>query len=277
MSTKPWTGGEGPAQPGPAGLLDLLRRRSATKGKRRVAEPPGAVLFDLDGLLVDSEPLWTIAEDRVAARLGGVFTPDLKAEMIGKRLDLAVQILLAGLDTPQASSADPAAVGESLMAEMTGLLAAGVTLQPGAGELLDELANARVPLALVSSSFRRLVDAALICVGAHRFVVSIAGDEVEHGKPDPEPYLTATRALRVVPARCVVLEDAPAGVASAIAAGCACVYVPTFASEGELPDRAVARESLREVDLELLSQLAVHPATTRPRPNDRPSSPKEPG
>ena len=217
MSTKPWTGGEGPAQQGPAGLLDLLRRRTSAKGRAgSKVDPPGAVLFDLDGLLVDSEPLWTIAEERVAAQLGGIFTPELKARMIGKRLDLAVGILLEGLDTPGARAADPADVGERLMTEMTALLASDVPLQPGAEALLDALAAERVPLALVSSSFRRLVDAALVAVGAHRFAVSIAGDEVQHGKPDPEPYVTAARGLRVVPARCVVLEDAPAGVASAM-------------------------------------------------------------
>jgi HAD superfamily hydrolase (TIGR01509 family) len=279
MSTKPWTGGEGPAQPGPAGLLDMLRRRN--KGRRRPAvDPPGAVLFDMDGLLVDSEPLWTIAEERVAERYGGVFTPELKARMIGKRLDLAIEILIEGLNTPAARNAGHAEVAHQLMAEMVKLLASGAPLQPGAVELLDALADARIPLALVSSSYRELVDAALQKVGASRFAVTVAGDEVKHGKPDPEPYLTAARRLGVVPARCVVLEDAPAGLMSAAAAGCACVYVPTFpglsdetdggtdngahpgTERPQLPDRAVQRASLREVDLELLGRLSVHPHST---------------
>jgi HAD superfamily hydrolase (TIGR01509 family) len=258
VSTKPWTGGEGPAQPGPAGLLDILRRRAHRSGGQQ-PPLPGAVLCDLDGLLVDSEPLWTIAEQRVAEGLGGVFSLELKARMIGKRLDLSVGILLDGLGTPQARAADPEEVGRLLVAETTALFAQGVPLQPGAEQLLDALAQADVPLALVSSSFRHLVDAALVSVGAHRFTVSLAGDEVERGKPDPEPYLAAARALRVVPARCVVLEDAEAGLASAIAAGCACVYVPTFTFEGDLPDRAVQRQSLLDVDLELLGRLSVHP------------------
>jgi HAD superfamily hydrolase (TIGR01509 family) len=264
VSTKPWTGGEGPIQQGPAGLLDLLRRR----GQRRdEPPPPAAVLFDLDGLLVDSEPLWTIAEHKVAASLGGSFTPALKAAMIGKRLDLAVRILLDGLDTPQSRAADPEKVGVELMGHTAELFAAGIALQPGAQQLLDVLAAARVPLALVSSSYRRLVDAALLGVGAHRFAVSVAGDEVQHGKPDPEPYLTATKALGVVPARCVVLEDAPAGMASAAAAGCACVYVPTFPDDPQtqgtsgLAPRAVQRASLSDVDLALLSRLSVHPVS----------------
>jgi HAD superfamily hydrolase (TIGR01509 family) len=235
------------------------------------------VLFDLDGLLVDSEPLWTVAEHRVAESLGGTFTPELKERMIGKRLDLAVGILLEGLDTPQARAADPHAVGQQLMAHTAELFAAGVPLQPGAQQLLDALAAANVPLALVSSSYRQLVNAALIGVGAHRFAVSVAGDEVEHGKPSPEPYLTAARELGVVPARCVVLEDAQAGLESAATAGCACVYVPTFPlgppaqSAGDpvpdppsLPPRTVQRDSLLEVDLRLLSELSVHPGSAQP-------------
>ena len=266
MSTKAWDKGEGPAQQGPAGLLDRFRRRS----QQHQADPPGAVLFDLDGLLVDSEPLWTIAEQRVSSLLGGEFTPELKARMIGKRIDLAVGILLEGLATPAALAADPAEVGAMLMTQMAELLADHVPLQPGAEALLDELGAAHIPLALVSSSYRLLVEAALASVGAHRFTVSIAGDEVTHGKPDPEPYLTAARALGVVPARCVVLEDAPAGMQSAVAAGCACVYVPTFPDVTKLPDRVVRLSSLREVNLALLSRLAVHPSslkTHRPAPD----------
>jgi HAD superfamily hydrolase (TIGR01509 family) len=266
MSTKAWDRGDGPAQQGPAGLLDRLRRRTRV----HKADPPGAVLFDMDGLLVDSEPLWTIAEQRVSGALGGEFTPELKARMIGKRIDLAVRILLEGLATPDALAADPAEIGARLMTEMAELLSDHVPLQPGAEELLDELGAAHIPLALVSSSYRLLVDAALASVGAHRFTVSIAGDEVTHGKPDPEPYLTAARALGVVPARCVVLEDAPAGMESAVAAGCACVYVPTFPDATTLPDRVVLKSSLKDVDVALLGRLAVHPSSLkggRPAPD----------
>ena len=284
MSTKRWSGGEGTPQPGPAGLLDLLRRSGRQRrGAQSATDPPGAVLFDMDGLLVDTEPLWTIAEERVAARYGGAFTPELKARMIGKRLDLAVIILLEGLGTDGARRARPDVVAKELLTEMVDLLAGGAPLQPGAIELLDALRAARIPLALVSSSFRALVDAALRDVGADRFTVSIAGDEVARGKPDPEPYLTAARRLGVVPARCVVLEDAPAGLASALAAGCACVYVPSFPDEpaDELPaaqadgpaaqhvdepaGRLARRASLTEVDLELLGSLTVHPDSTAPR------------
>jgi HAD superfamily hydrolase (TIGR01509 family) len=266
MSTKPWTGGEGPIQPGPAGLLDLWRRRSKVQ-KRAAIDPPGAVLFDMDGLLVDSEPWCPVASVPVATRYGGVFTPEIKARMIVKRLDLAISILIEGLNTPAIRQAGHDELATRLMDEMVQLLASGVPLQPGALELLDALAGAGIPLALVSSSYRKLVDAALVDVGASRFAVTVAGDEVTRGKPDPEPYVTAARRLGVVPARCVVLEDAPAGLASATAAGCACVYVPTFPSTDalQLPERAVQRASLREVDLELLGLLSVHPHSTAAR------------
>ena len=218
----------------------------------------------MDGLLVDSEPLWTIAEQRVAERLGGAFTPELKARMIGKRIDLAVGILLEGLGTPAAGAGDPDEIGRMLMSETASLFAAGVPLQPGADGAAGRAAgSADVPLALVSSSYRELVDAALRSVGAHRFAVTIAGDEVAHGKPSPEPYLAAAKALQVVPARCVVLEDAPVR-AGERARGRLRLRLRADVSAGRARSatcrsRVAVRASLREVDLALLGQLSVHP------------------
>jgi HAD superfamily hydrolase (TIGR01509 family) len=97
---------------------------------------------------------------------------------------------------------------------------------PGADRLLADLRGLGVPLALVSSSYRVLVEAVLQH-GAGPFDVVVAGDEVTCGKPDPEPYVLAARLLGVDPSRCVVLEDSPSGVASGEAAGCAVVAVPS--------------------------------------------------
>src|SRR4051794_34227811 len=155
----------------------------------------------MDGLLVDSEPVWTIAEDELAARLGGVFTPAIKAAMIGTRLDVAVPTMLAHLG----SDADPAEGAGWLVARVGALFRAELPLHAGAIELLDSLAAAGVPVALVSSSYRALVDAALETLGADRFAVTVAGDEVRHGKPHPDPYLTAANLLGVDPACCVVV------------------------------------------------------------------------
>jgi HAD superfamily hydrolase (TIGR01509 family) len=171
-----------------------------------------AVLWDMDGLLVDTEPLWTVAEEELAVRLGGVFTDELKTAIVGTRLDVAVPLFLEHLGhpvTPDAVEANAA----WLLQRMVELYARPLPLRPGAAALLAAVAAAGVPQALVSSSFRVLVDAVL-AHGTGPFTLTVGGDEVVRGKPDPEPYTTAARLLGVDPARCVVLEDSPSGVVS---------------------------------------------------------------
>jgi HAD superfamily hydrolase (TIGR01509 family) len=106
-------------------------------------------------------------------------------------------------------------------------------------------------MALVSSSYRVLVDAALETIGSHWFATTIAGDEVSRGKPHPEPYLTAARRLGVDPAACVVFEDSPTGLAAAEEAGCYCVVVPDVVSVAEAPGRTVLL-SIVDVDFDRL-------------------------
>lgn len=183
-----------------------------------------AVLWDMDGLLVDSEPLWTLAETELAARLGGTWDETIKARVVGTRLDVAVPTILryfGALDSPSRV----AETATWLLERMVSLFAARSTLLPGAEDLLAAVAGEAVPMALVSSSYRVLVDAVL-AQGFGPFALTVAGDEVLHGKPHPEPYLTAARRLGVDPSRCIVLEDSPAGVAAGEAAGCAVVAVP---------------------------------------------------
>jgi HAD superfamily hydrolase (TIGR01509 family) len=224
----------------------------------RVAVPVSlqAVLWDMDGLLVDTEPLWTVAERELARHLGGVFTPEMKAAIVGTRLDVAVPLFLQHLDL----AVTPEAVQDSatwLLARMVELFARPLPLQPGVGELLAAVAAAGVPQALVSSSYRVLVDAVL-GHGTGPFVTTLAGDEVVRGKPHPEPYLTAAARMGVDPAGCVVLEDSPAGVASGEAAGCAVVAVPsvarvTFAAV----ERRVVFPDLVDVDLAALCRVVA--------------------
>jgi len=178
----------------------------------------------MDGLLVDTEPLWTVAEHELAARAGGTFTPQMKAAIVGTRLEVAVPTLLTMLGVPATADA-VASTSRWLLQRMVGLFRRPLALRPGAADLLAALAAAGVPQALVSSSYRVLVDAVL-AHGAGPFATTVAGDEVARAKPDPMPYLTAAARLGADPARCVVLEDSPAGLASGAAAGCAVVAVP---------------------------------------------------
>ena len=240
-----------------------------------------AVLFDMDGLLVDSEPVWTVAEVELARSLGGEFSPELKAAIVGTRLEVAVPRILRWYDAP-AAPADVDRACAWLLARMVELFAGDLPVMPGAASLVAACRAAPVPVALVSSSYRVLVDAVLAGVGpggvgpggvgpggggladgvpAGRlgpFDLTVAGDEVTHAKPHPEPWLTACSRLGVDPSRCVVLEDSPSGVASGLAAGCAVVGVPSVAGVSFEPAlRLTVRSSLVGLGLADLQALVT--------------------
>ncbi len=211
-----------------------------------------AVLFDLDGLLIDSEPLWFEAERAVMTRLGGQWGPADQQALIGGSLDRTVSYLLT-------KAAQPAVAGRQevarwLLDEMTGLLLTrGPPVQPGARELLAEVAGAGIPHALVTSSARQIMRAALAVTGM-RFPVTVCAEDVRRTKPDPEPYLLAVARLGASPPGCVVLEDSPNGVAAARAAGCPVIAVPSV----PIPPGPglVTVTSLAVVDLALLAEIA---------------------
>ncbi len=201
-----------------------------------------AVLFDMDGLLVDSEPLWLQAETAVMARLGADWTTADQVQLLGGSLNRTVRYLLSKATEP----APPEAVAEWLMAGVAEQVRDhGVPLQPGARELLAEVAAAGLPRGLVTSSERRFMDAVLATTGL-RFDVLVCAGDVSVTKPDPEPYLLAAKLLGTDPARCFVLEDSPNGVASAEAAGCQVIAVPALVPIGPTPGRTVVR-SLTEL------------------------------
>ncbi|RZS80057.1 HAD superfamily hydrolase (TIGR01509 family)/HAD superfamily hydrolase (TIGR01549 family) [Motilibacter rhizosphaerae] len=210
-----------------------------------------AVFFDMDGTLVHTESTWLDAEIAVAEQLGGTWTPEDQAAHVGGPLPKVGASILrsAGRD-----DLTPDEVGELLNAEVERLLRTGpVHWMPGAKELLDEVLAAGVPVALVSASYRRLVDAVLAAVG-DAFTTTVAGDEVAELKPAPHAYLEAARRLGVEPARCVVLEDSPTGVRAGEAAGCPVVAVPSVAPVEPAPGRTVVT-SLEQVDLDRLRRL----------------------
>ncbi|GLZ15992.1 hydrolase [Actinomadura sp. NBRC 104425] len=215
-------------------------------------ELPQAVLFDMDGLLIDSERLWLEVEEEVVAWLGGTWSTEDQQRMLGGSLDKAVRYMLelTGADVP------PAEVARRMLDGMAERLGACVPLLPGAKRLLAEVRAAGVPAALVSSSHRRLLEPVLDAVGREHFAVTVAGDEVARTKPDPEPYLTATARLGVQPRRCVALEDSPNGLAAAEAAGCVTVAVPSLLPVPSAPGRTVVA-SLTEVDLPRLAALVA--------------------
>jgi HAD superfamily hydrolase (TIGR01509 family) len=210
-----------------------------------------AVLWDMDGTLIDTEPVWWRVETDTIARLGGEWTIEDCKSLIGSDLAAAVKIWMARLP-------DGVTTEESLAAEVHGevirALKEGVELRPGALELLAALNADGVPCALVSASYRVMVDAALSHLPPEPFAVTVAGDEVTHGKPHPEPYLTAARLLGVDPRDCVVLEDSRTGVASGDASGAMVVAIPQHVPIDPAPRRVVV-ESLRHVTPAWLREL----------------------
>jgi HAD superfamily hydrolase (TIGR01509 family) len=211
---------------------------------------PQAVFFDMDGLLIDSEGLWFEVETEVMAWLGGTWGPQHQEKLVGGSLSRAAAYMLS-LTGPVAP---PQEVERRMLEAMVARLSESAPLMPGAKELLTAVRGAGLATALVSSSHRRLIEAALDGVGREHFDVTVAGDEVTRLKPEPEPYLTAAARLGVPPERCVALEDSPTGVAAAEAAGCVTVAVPSVVPVPPAPGRIVVG-SLHEVDLRFLARL----------------------
>jgi HAD superfamily hydrolase (TIGR01509 family) len=210
------------------------------------------VLFDMDGLLVDTEPLWFETEADVMARLGAPWTEQDQEQLLGGSMDNTVGYLLARATRP----APPADVARWMTEGMLRRAAEGrVAVRPGARALLDEVARAGLPFALVTGSQRPFTEAVLASTG-FRFPVTVTGDDVTRTKPDPEPYLLAAKLLDADPGQCVALEDSPNGVASATTAGCLVVAVPTLLPVPPAPRRLVV-PSLTDVSLATLRALAA--------------------
>jgi HAD superfamily hydrolase (TIGR01509 family) len=211
-----------------------------------------AVLFDMDGLLVDTEPLWFETEADVMARLGAPWTKQDQEQLLGGSMDNTVGYLLARATRP----VPPADVARWMTEGMLRRAAEGrVVVRPGARELLNEVAATGIPYALVTGSQRPFTEAVLASTG-FRFPVTVTGDDVARTKPDPEPYLLAAKLLDADPEQCVALEDSPNGVASATGAGCLVVAVPTLLPIPPAPRRLVV-PSLSGITLATLRALAA--------------------
>jgi HAD superfamily hydrolase (TIGR01509 family) len=210
-----------------------------------------AVMFDMDGLLVDSEPLWFQAEGAVMARLGGSWSPIDQHMLVGGSMPSTVKYLLS----KGTRTVEPAAVARWLTEAMIGLIGSGpMPLLPGVGELVTEVVTAGLPYALVTSSEPAVMDAVLARIPVP-FPVRVCAADVAHAKPDPEGYLLAAAKLGADPHRCIALEDSPNGVAAAEAAGYKTVAVPGIVPVPDRPGRVVL-ETLAGMTLEKLAAMA---------------------
>lgn len=221
---------------------------SGRDGDRRLA----AVLLDMDGTLVDTEPDWIVCEQELVAAYGGHWSDDDARALVGKPLLVSAGYLVAvgGVDLP------PEEIVERLLDGVVARVQARIPWTPGARELLAALGQAGVPVALVTMSYRRLAEAVLDGLPEGSFGAVVTGDEVREGKPHPEPYLRAATILGVDPRDSVAVEDSPTGVASAEAAGCVTVAVAGMLDVPPAPGR-IQVGSLRDLTVARLEELVA--------------------
>jgi HAD superfamily hydrolase (TIGR01509 family) len=183
---------------------------------------PKAVLWDMDGTLVDTEPYWITAEHEIVEAAGGEWREEYALQLVGQDLMVSAELIRANSPVED----DPVVIVERLLARVVEQVREHVPWRPGARELLAECREAGIHSALVTMSWRSLADAVVDALPEGTFDLVVTGDEVEHGKPHPEPYAAALRGLGVEADACVAIEDSPTGVRSAVAAGVPTLAVP---------------------------------------------------
>lgn len=216
---------------------------------------PAAVLWDLDGTLIDSEKLWDIPLYELTERLGGRLSADTRRAIVGTTMAVTIRLLHAeaGIDDPSQTQLDEGAAW--IDQRMLELFRHDLQWRPGAPEALATVRASGVPMALVTTSERSLTEIAMDTIGRDLFDVTVCGDEVDGlNKPQPEPYLKACRLLGVDPRSSVAVEDSPTGTASAVAAGCRVLVVPCVAPV-EPGERRTFRESLMDLRVTDLAAL----------------------
>ncbi|GAA2891268.1 HAD family phosphatase [Microbacterium esteraromaticum] len=191
-----------------------------------MSRKPRAVLWDMDGTLVNTEPYWMAVETELVESYGGTWTHDDALGLIGSNLLESGRVLQqAGVDREPAEIVDLLTdrVAERLRTQ-------GVPFRPGARELLADLRAQSIPTALVTMSLRRMALDVVARIDFTAFDLVVAGDDVERGKPFPDPYLTAAASLGIDIADAVVIEDSPTGVTSGVASGAVTLGVPHIVS-----------------------------------------------
>jgi HAD superfamily hydrolase (TIGR01509 family) len=209
-----------------------------------------AVLWDLDGTLVDTEPYWITTEFALAEEYGATWSHEHALELVGNDL------LESGAYIRQVMGLEisPEEVVDYLLDGVVAQVERAVPWRPGAVELLAALRVSGIPCGLVTMSYERLVAPILGGLPPETFRVIVTGDQVERGKPHPEPYLTAAAALGLPPGECVAIEDSNTGATSAAAAGCPVLVVENHVDVAPGPRRTFAA-SLTDVSVESLAKM----------------------
>ena len=210
--------------------------------------PFKAVLWDMDGTLIDSEPIWIGEERRIMESLGATWSDEDALYCIGgpmSRVDAYMRLKLPDNRREEFGEYDLTRI---LLNSMVERFKTGVPFSPGAKELIDEMYTAAIPMALVTASSRAIMEGALASIGTHYFKTTISDNDVERSKPDPQGYQLAAARIGVPIENCLVIEDSITGATAAIASG---AYLLGLTHSGPIPmDEKVCHvENL--IDLEL--------------------------
>jgi HAD superfamily hydrolase (TIGR01509 family) len=215
-----------------------------------VRELPRAVLWDMDGTLVDTEPYWMECEFALAAKYGGTWSDAHALAVVGGDLIDSATYMREHMGIDRT----PRQIVEELLDGVIAMVEREVPWRPGARELLASLRELGVPCALVTMSWRRFVEPVVRSLPEGSFDALVCGDEVTHGKPHPEPYELAAKLLGFAPDQTLAIEDSPTGATSAEAAGCQVLVVPRHVAV-PAGGRRVLIDSLVGLEPEALTRL----------------------
>ena len=214
---------------------------------------PAAVLWDMDGTILDTEPIWDIAMEALARRHGIEMTEELRMATLGNNAVDALTKVFDAARVPE-SGRDFEAEEATMVEHVVGLFAQELPWRPGARELLDLIAAAEIPMLLVTNTQRDIADIAITTIDPGRFVATVCGDEVAVGKPAPDIYLRAAEIAGAHPNTCLAIEDSPTGAAAAHAAG-----VPNLVVPSQIPvapaTKRVFRDTLAGLTLDEITGL----------------------
>jgi HAD superfamily hydrolase (TIGR01509 family) len=208
-----------------------------------------AVLWDMDGTLVDTEPYWLAAQSEIARKHGLNWTMQDARATVGQAMPVTATIL-----QERGVSLSTEEIINDLLERVVAKLEGGIPWLPGAERILADLAAARIPSALVTMAFSPVATRVASAAPIGTFHAVVAGDAVPHGKPHPAPYLAAAELLSVEPSRCVAVEDSVSGTTSAQAAGMEVVVVPGVVQPSPGPGRHFV-SSLESVSVQTLRDV----------------------
>ena len=198
-------------------------------------KPSFAVLFDMDGTIIDSEPYWMASEQALAAEHNGAWTANDGLDIIGMDLDESSKVFKDRANIPL----EPEEIKNRLTNDVQSKLAKVVPWRPGAQELLLELRRRNVKTALVTMALHRMAQQVVDAIPFDAFDVIVAGDDVTRGKPHPEAYEKAAALLGFHPSKCIAFEDSVTGLTSAEAAGTYAIGIPNIIEIPQRPGRVI--------------------------------------